>query len=177
MKRNYYVTIFGLLIIGCCIGLLTGLSVSPVIQTIISTILTFVISALAILCGVHETDKTKYRLLKSNIDIVPIGCLVLGLTFGCLGGIFVRTHSLLSLKEPIPPSKEEKKVKVEFDQSKATVLYAQDVQVCDIINGYTGTVLVDQLRALGIVRINKIIDSLGEKNPEKIKKELNKLCE
>ena len=102
-KLNYLM----LLISGIGIGWLAGLSVSPVIAQILSTILGVLAAVLAVLSGVKWTADQKdgepgeqgsppagkHALQKINmVSAVPAGILIVGLVFGSMLGMTARTH-------------------------------------------------------------------------------------
>src|SRR4051812_12219572 len=100
MSRNNFVNISFIFIIGVCIGILTGLSISPVLQVILSSIVALLTTILSVWYGISNplNDTNNKSLLKYKISFAPIGCLVIGITLGCLLGIFIRTHDLLGKK-------------------------------------------------------------------------------
>lgn len=96
-----------LLLSGAGIGWLAGLSVSPIIAQILSTILGVLAAVLAVLSGVKwsadQKDAAPYEqgsapaekdvLQKiSTVSAVPAGVLIIGLVIGSMLGMTARTH-------------------------------------------------------------------------------------
>jgi hypothetical protein len=85
---------------------LAGLSVSPVISIVITSVSGSVATIIAALSGVKEefldaesSSTTVKRLLKA-VTPVPLAWFIFGLTLGAGTGIWMRTHNALS---PTPP--------------------------------------------------------------------------
>jgi hypothetical protein len=168
-----------LLSIGICIGILTGLSVSPVIQTVLSSVLGVVITAVSLWVGlsVDGQHKSPGHFSKFKLNIFPLTILVLGITAGALGGIFMRTHDVLGdPKNNIQSRKEDKKSRASQDSSNKTVLFNSNQQTCDIVNSFSGSQLVVMLHTLGNDTINAIIDSCHS-DTNLIKQRLSKACQ
>lgn len=100
---------FALVVTGFGIGWLAGLSVSPVVSIVITTLTGSVATIIAALSGVKEeflnsesSPATLRRLLR-NVTPVPLAWLVAGLLVGTVMGIAVRTNNWLSPTPPSPP--------------------------------------------------------------------------
>ncbi|MBX3016218.1 MAG: hypothetical protein KF832_32155 [Caldilineaceae bacterium] len=98
-----------LMVTGFGIGWLAGLSVSPVISIVITSITGSVATIIAALSGAKEelldkdaTPTTLKRLLQA-VTPMPLAWLVAGLIVGSGTGIWMRTHNWLSPNPPEPP--------------------------------------------------------------------------
>jgi len=90
MTKESFFNSMSLIIIGLGIGWLAGLSVTPVIVSIIVALFGVIAPLIAILVGV--TPKNEQR-----INLLPIALLIVGLALGSILGIFTRTHNLLGI--------------------------------------------------------------------------------
>ena len=88
---------FYLFLTATCIGVLAGLSVSPVIQTIITAILGLGTTIVSVWMGLSFEGENKKLgdLTKLDLKIFPLTLFVLGITLGSLVGIYMRTHDVL----------------------------------------------------------------------------------
>ncbi|MES2651093.1 MAG: hypothetical protein V4663_05100 [Bacteroidota bacterium] len=173
MKIGFLNVLLPIILIGICIGVLTGLSVSPVIQTVVSCILTFVVSLFTLWVSIEPAKKNEVLPFIGKVHVAPVLCLVLGLTAGAFLGIYVRTHDLLS-----PKSANGQVMEAKMVDSHSTVLFAEQVDLCNAVKAYSGSALIGSLRGFGEPKINALIDSVGEDKPEEIKKILTVMvCE
>ena len=171
MLLKYLMTIFLITVVGLCIGILTGLSVSPVINTVLTSLLTFMISIFSLWLGIKPTGNDVSKLFNVKIDILPISFLTIGLTIGCFVGIYIRSHNLLS------PSDFDLSATPSEPNSKVTALYSTTGTTCQLIEAYSGETLIRQLRSLDDPRIDIILDNIGEDKPDVIKEVLLTICE
>jgi len=179
-------------IIGICIGILTGLSVSPVIQTVLSSILSVVITAVSIWVGLSdkgEDGKLKH-LSKFNLNIIPLTLLVVGITFGAMLGVYIRTHHVLGdvgiyNKKEHPDKQKPKEVDANktkndhadnsSDKQDTAGLFVHPQSTRDILESFSGKQLIYMLGTLGDKKINKIIDSCHS-DPELVKQKVSEIC-
>jgi hypothetical protein len=112
-KRNPEQTRAGviapLMMIGFGIGWLMGLSVSPVVSIVITSVIGAAAALVAALSGLpdqpdnlDESKAPQPQPIYRQVDPVPMAFLVVGLFLGSLLGVWVRTHNWLSAE---PPSK------------------------------------------------------------------------
>lgn len=88
---------------GLGLGWLVGLSASPVIQIILTSLIAIVVSLSGALAGISATkqeddppqDNNKRRSLSSVLDPLPVMCLVIGLAIGSSIGVYARTNDWL----------------------------------------------------------------------------------
>ena len=184
MKFGQYLCLF---IISICVGLLAGLSISPVIQTIISLILAVIISTVSILAGTNiEWEKLLFKEhSKIKFDILPLTILIIGITAGALGGIYMRTHDVLGNQPNLSAETESKKEHSQSKQEKApdetdnavkkahlTALFdnlneskplKQDI--CSTIAQFDGKQLIQMLHQIGNAPLDSLIDSC-KSNPD-----------
>ena len=89
-------TFINLSLIGTSVGWMIGLSESPIISGVVSTILAFIVSVLIVLSGIDPSkNDNKNPILKVNISLFPVTILCLFLSISGTIGIYVRTHSYL----------------------------------------------------------------------------------
>ena len=107
---------FCVLISGLGLGWLVGLSVSPVIQIILTSLIAIIVTLSGALAGISATqpgndpqeDNKKRRSLSSALDPLPIMCLVMGLAAGSSLGVYARTNDWLgAASKPQKPFAEE----------------------------------------------------------------------
>ena len=180
MRKRYLRNSIILLTMGICIGVLAGLSVSPVIQSVLTALLALIISAVSILAGLQMENSEGKEKLKYQVDALPMGLLVMGITVGCLTGIYMRTHDVLSrgnshIKEagqgPQTPQAPPN------DMVHSTVQFSVPAEICDVVKIYEGKVLIDALKGYANKHVDSVIAAIGEGNPKEIKTQLGKLCE
>jgi hypothetical protein len=85
---NRILNIFALIAIGLSIGWMMGMSVSPVVQTILTSVIAVVVSMLSLLMGVPPKTKTP-------VALWPIALFMVTMVLGSAGGVFTRTNDLL----------------------------------------------------------------------------------
>lgn len=94
---------FSLYMGGMAIGWLTGLSVSPVIQTILASLVAVIVSISAALAGIkmempkekEEADTTNITKPRILLDPLPIMLMVVGVAAGAALGVYARTNNWL----------------------------------------------------------------------------------
>jgi len=91
-----------LLLTGGGIGWLAGLSVSPVVSIIMTSVTGAAAAVVATMSGVDgqaadsgEVASSKLLLLQALVDPLPLACLVVGLVVGSYYGVMARTHDWL----------------------------------------------------------------------------------
>jgi hypothetical protein len=94
---NILKNIIALILCGASIGWMIGLSVTPVIQGILTTIFSFIIVVLGLIAGVESTDKFKVGNYIKNINLLPVGIFFLFLSIGAAVGIYTRTNDYLGV--------------------------------------------------------------------------------
>jgi ATP/ADP translocase len=94
---NILKNIVALILCGASIGWMIGLSVTPVIQGILTTIFSFIIVVLGLIAGVESTDKFKVGNYIKNINLLPVGIFFLFLSIGAAVGIYTRTNDYLGV--------------------------------------------------------------------------------
>jgi hypothetical protein len=178
---NKALNIVFLFITGTCIGILTGLSVSPVIEKVLTAVLTLVTAVLSVWYGIKPdgAEQEAPRYLRYKISFMPICVFVVGLTIGVVPGIYARTHNIRGVAEKGQHITEKKKVTLGKERMEdGTFLYGDriDSVLCNGITAYSGKSLIDFLRRQNNPHCNQVIDSLGSSHPAEIKMELLKLC-
>lgn len=102
---------FCLLLSGLGLGWLVGLSISPVIQTVLASLVAVVVSLSSALAGLRpsepevddsqetgsakDTGHRRRRRFPILLDPLPVMTMVIGLAFGTAVGIYARTNDLL----------------------------------------------------------------------------------
>ena len=86
-----------LLICGLCVGWLVGLSLSPVLQIILTSIISLLVSIIGIMAGIQPaSDSAKiisFKKLQVSINPLPVSLLIIGIAVGATYGLFARTNS------------------------------------------------------------------------------------
>lgn len=81
---------------GLGVGLMVGLSASPVMEVVIAAILAAVCGVTAAAAGISKTDGTEPAVLKTrSVNALPVSVLILGLAAGACLGVFARTRNWL----------------------------------------------------------------------------------
>jgi hypothetical protein len=106
--------LIGLLASGLGLGWLVGLSVSPVLQVIVASIVALAVAATSALAGLKpESDTTASsgaegkgsppRFVPSGlrVSLLPLTLLIVGIAAGASAGVFTRTNNLLGLNPEI----------------------------------------------------------------------------
>jgi hypothetical protein len=75
---------------GLGIGWLVGMSVSPVLAVVVTSLLAAAAAGASVLSGIQRSETDR------SINIVPVFVLVLGIVVGSVAGVLTRTHSWLS---------------------------------------------------------------------------------
>jgi hypothetical protein len=86
---------FALLVIGFGIGWLTGLSVTPVVAAVLTTLLALASSLVAVLQVIDQRQSGNLPLKLPSANAGPLAALVTGIAVGATGGIIARTHHWL----------------------------------------------------------------------------------
>jgi hypothetical protein len=94
---------YACLLIGLGIGWLTGLSVTPVVQSVLGAVLALVGTLVAALAGLQPDNRPKLP----KVSPWPLAALVLGIALAAPAGVFVRTHGWLGDRTEAPtPARE-----------------------------------------------------------------------
>jgi len=91
---NNYINIPSLLICGAGIGILLGLSASPVLNIIVGSVIALVGGIIGGLSGLKSDSDAPRR--RSSVSALPLATLVIGLVVGSLLGIYIRNYDLLA---------------------------------------------------------------------------------
>ena len=139
------------MVAGICVGWLVGLSVSPVTGAVVASLTAAVVSLAAALAGLEPagaraasegpTD-SRDRVVPSRslrIDTIPLTCVLLGIVVGSSGGIYVRTHALLSPSQSTTVQR--------LDKGSATALYTASDDECARFKAETGERLRSEMRS------------------------------
>lgn len=102
--------IIGLFVSGFGLGWLVGLSVSPVLQVIVASIVALAVAATSALAGLKSdaagglgAEGSPLRFVQSGIrvSLLPLSLLIVGIATGASAGVFARTNNLLGLDPEI----------------------------------------------------------------------------
>lgn len=85
-----------MLLCGAVVGWLTGLSVSPVVGVVITTVIGILVGAAGTFAGISQEIGSENRKRLRYEDFAPIGLLLVGIAIGSVVGVSARTHSWLS---------------------------------------------------------------------------------
>ncbi|WP_020605920.1 hypothetical protein [Spirosoma spitsbergense] len=99
---NRILNIFALLASGLAVGWMMGMSVSPVIQTALNSLLVVLVGVLGLLAGTQslftaDDDISHRRWLSylNEVNLLPVGVFLFFLAFGSAVGVFTRTNAIL----------------------------------------------------------------------------------
>ncbi len=92
---------------GLAVGWLVGLSLSPVLQVVVASIVALTVAATSALAGLSldaaqpkdggEPAHAAALVLRSRVTLLPLCLMTVGIAFGASGGILARTNNLLGL--------------------------------------------------------------------------------
>ncbi len=95
---------------GCGVGWMVGLSVSPIVQTLVGSVVALIVTLASGLAGIKASAQDAPssgqsptpatvggRIFKHSLDPVPIALFVVGLALGSSVGIYARTNNWLGL--------------------------------------------------------------------------------
>lgn len=146
------------------IGWMTGIALTHVVQTIISSVLAIVVGAVSLLAGLQIADSAseqKPSILEriSYINLWPVALLSLGLIIGEIPGILMRTHNILGTPVSITvrDSVNSASTKSPFD-SKLGVLYKMDADQRGYILACDGQKLLRALQDLDDPIVNSLLE-------------------
>lgn len=109
-KQDPWRITFALIVTGAGIGWLAGLSISPVVSIVLTTVTGSVATIVAALSGVREeflnpeAQPTVLKRLLTAVTPAPLAWLVVGLWVGSSVGLWARTHNWFSPDPPPPPA-------------------------------------------------------------------------
>jgi hypothetical protein len=95
MKSSSSRNAFAIGITGLCVGWLVGLSVSPVIGTVLGSIMAIAAAAVSVLAGLDPAGSDEKPTRFHGMDGTPLMLLVLGLALGATAGLWVRANGVL----------------------------------------------------------------------------------
>lgn len=142
---------FWLLLAGLAVGWLCGLSYTPVLGTVLSTVLVVVVSLAATLAGVEQpgppsTDSGK----RPRIDPRPVALLLAGIAAAAPLGVAARTHGWFGRESaapnPNPPPANEGIT--DKKEGRGAGLYGAPADWCSDNRSKTGAQLLKGLRVL-----------------------------
>ncbi|MCP3683078.1 MAG: hypothetical protein GY861_10340 [bacterium] len=106
---KYAIQYISLLAVGFGVGWLTGLSISPVVSTLLTSIVGVVIALVSILSGIKAPESTTtehteqvQNNFKWRADPLPLAFLMIGIIGGASVGIIARTHNWLGVVDERP---------------------------------------------------------------------------
>lgn len=144
MTKESFFNSMSLIIIGLGIGWLAGLSVTPVIVSIIVALFGVIAPLIAILVGV--TPKNEQR-----INLLPIALLIVGLALGSILGIFARTHNLLGVATNTPHKAASTPA-----SSSDSVLFGEEHDECERLRTFDDDELPKEVEYSIIERFNDL---------------------
>jgi hypothetical protein len=107
-RGNFFYFYFPIIVIGIGIGWLIGLSVSPVLNIILTGLITILASILTIISGISKSNAAAEDTVKDtnlvtskiiNVNLFPLMWLVIGIVSGSVSGIYTRNHDLIKMNE------------------------------------------------------------------------------
>ena len=142
------------------IGWMVGMSLSPIVNTVISSLITIIITITSLLVGLkfnNEDVNSKSIIGKvSSISLLPLALLTFFLAVGSGIGIYTRTHNLLGIKETSSPNN---KGRVNNDSLQHTAgLFSLTVEQCQLLELSHGDQLKTRLKAIGDNNVDYLIN-------------------
>lgn len=133
--KNIFVNSIGMLLCGLSLGWLVGMSTTPTIHNIITTLFTFVMTIMGLIAGIELKAGNKLGDYLNQINLIPIGLFFICLSFGSAVGVYTRTNELLGLnptnymaKWKIQDNKiDSLRADIKRDSTKLSNLYAATV--------------------------------------------------
>lgn len=132
MKKIPVSHLISLIIIGISFGWLIGMSASPVMHIVVTSLVALVVSLITILSGLEkkeadaevnsEKKDMHNHLLNRSINPVPIMLMMLGIVLGSMSGVWTRTHALLGEHE-----ESAKTLKEQVEEWESAGMNRQDV--------------------------------------------------
>jgi hypothetical protein len=159
-----------LLLCGISIGWLIGLSISPVIQTVIGSILTIITSVITLLFSLQDGSiKDKITDKLGVINILPLALFLVGLSFSATIGIYARTNDWFGVNPESFRKKWESKDKDSSGIIKNLYnsLHVQEIKETNNIN--QGVLFSNSENCDDLLRINDVetlISELQSLSPE-----------
>jgi hypothetical protein len=163
MTKESFFNSMSLIIIGLGIGWLAGLSVTPVIVSIIVALFGVIAPLIAILVGV--TPKNEQR-----INLLPIALLIVGLALGSILGIFTRTHNWLGVVTNTP----NKAASTPHASPSDGVLFGDEHDECERLLTYDDSELPKEVEYSIIERFNDLPNLI--KDSKILRKVLENQC-
>jgi hypothetical protein len=152
-----------LLVSGLGIGWLTGLSLTPVVGTVLTSILGIVGGAVA---GFTALDAERLKIHSPW----PVALLIVGIAVGGPLGILARTHDLFGA-----PFAESRKT-AEMERAAIGVLYATGGKSCARLLGTPDQYLVSALRTSPLPWAPRLAEALAD-DPEALRQVVEVLCQ
>lgn len=86
---------------GLCLGYLMGMSVSPVVSIVLTSLVALVVGVASTLAGIEKDAKPDPITVvparsRMELNPLPVTALVVGITFGSVVGVWSRTHDWLA---------------------------------------------------------------------------------
>ena len=135
------------------IGWMVGMSISPTVHIVITSITTVLVAIVSLISGlnnkVDSADKNSGFIRQvAGINLFPIALLTVGLVIGSSSGIYTRTHKVLG---KLPQSSDSSAVSRNEIQNpeKAAGLYSVRGDACGDISWRHGEKLQNALIAYG----------------------------
>jgi len=170
----------GIIICAVCLGVLTGISVSPVIQSVMTGLITVIVAMLSIAAGINDnaTVPASGILGKAKVaNIIPVAFFILFFTAGSFAGIRMRTANMLGdntqrdmayltyigfstdeVKEIMRKKYVERAANPALQPIEATILFSYlSNEKVDLIRLKTGKALETELIAMDDPAINSFL--------------------
>lgn len=163
------INVISFLLCGISVGWLMGLSASPLIQTVIGSLLAIISSVMTILFSLQEggiKDKITDKL--GEINIVPLALFLIGLASAGTAGIYARTNDWFGIN---PISFREKWQVKDSDSSGVikhlyNLKYGQETKLSDTNNGVLFANNISCETVLGSNDVDFIASTMRETSPE-----------
>jgi hypothetical protein len=160
-RSTQWVQAVSVLVIGIGLGWLAGLSVSPVVGGIITSLLGI---AAAVVTGLHairfDRGARQGDSSTPRVDARPAALLVLGIALAATLGILVRTHHLLEPRQPAGAVESSR------NNQERGVLYGAYQDECNLVLGSATAgnykAFITQLKASSIPCAREMVSQFQE---------------
>jgi hypothetical protein len=133
MKKIPLSHLISIIIIGISFGWLIGMTTSPVMQIVVTSLVALVVSLVTILSGLEkkedkegeemgsEKKKRANQFLNRSINPIPIMLMMIGIVLGSMTGVWTRTHEWLGGPDAVP-----KTLKQQVDEWESAGMNRED---------------------------------------------------
>lgn len=167
MRSKKFVNALCLLISAVSVGWIAGMSVSPVVDTVVSSLLSVLVAIASLSSGLNDkatavAERSSFIKQLAGINLLSIAVLTAGIVIGSCLGIYTRTHQLLEKQQTsLKITSEDNVVSQNRAAAALGVLYSLPAHACGDIGWRHGA---DLQRALTAYQNENIIRLVNDCN-------------